>query len=402
MQKILHLIPSLKFGGEERFLLDIYPFLDKKFEHIICPFLHAGQWYHQDLNLDHYKNNRFWLSVFQSEKLGVTILKPYLLFFYYTHRARKIIQKEKPTIVISYTVQAAIATYVSHFFSRKKNFFWYARVGNQMDHPALLQKIFRTKWTYRYSKMLINSVLKKVFSTADSIIAVNSFLIQKTAATYKLSTEKFFFLPCCLPPENNGLQDHSYKLIDGDFLITIGRLEYQKGFDFLINTFVNFSRAYPTIKLLIVGDGSQRKELAQLIKHHQLTEKVFLPGFIAHPERLISKALFCLIPSRTEGFCKVVIEAMAERSIVIASNCDFGPREIIQDNINGILFENECGKSLLRAMKNVMEMSEESKNHLKKGAYQRSLEYTPQHITSMLNIHLTKTAQNIIHHPLSL
>src|SRR5207253_209579 len=108
-------------------------------------------------------------------------------------------------------------------------------------------------------------------------------------------------------------------------------------------------------------------------------------GFIKNPEQLIPKSLFCLIPSRTEGFCKVVIEAMAKRSIVIASNCDFGPREIINDNINGILFESENGTSLLQAMKKIMVMSEENKNHLKNNAYQRSLEYTPEHITNILN-----------------
>lgn len=388
MSKILHMIPSLKFGGEERFLLDIYPFLDRNLEHMICPFLHAGELYNPNLHLETHKNNRFWLSIFQSEKPLMAILKPYLLFFYHGYRACKIIRKEKPTIVISYTVQAAIAVYMASFFSGKKCYVWCARVGNQMDHPALLQKFFRNKWMYHYTKIIINSVLKKVFSKANSIITVNSFLIQKTAETYRIATDKFFFLSCCLPPINKSLQNYPHSFLTGDFLITIGRLEYQKGFDFLIKTFARFVHRYPNIKLLIAGEGSQRKELEQMIIDYDLSESVILSGFIKNPEQLIPNALMCLIPSRTEGFCKVVIEAMAQRSLVIASNCDFGPREIINDGVNGILFETENDDALLNAMYNVINMSEEDKNHMKNNAYQRSQEYTPEYITTRLNKHL--------------
>src|SRR3990167_2238141 len=158
MPKILHVIPSLKFGGEERFLLDIYQFLDTQFEQTVCPFLHAGELYNSTLHLDRYQNHSFWLFIFKSKKRIVTILKPYLLFFYHPYRAYKIIHRDNPTMIVSYTVQAAIAIYIAKFFSRKKQFFWCARIGNQMDHPALFQKIFRNKWSYPFSKMLVNSV----------------------------------------------------------------------------------------------------------------------------------------------------------------------------------------------------------------------------------------------------
>lgn len=388
MSKILHIIPSLKFGGEERFLLDIYPFLNKNVDHKICPFLHDGELYHHALNLERYQNNHFWLSIFRSKKKFTKILKPYVLFFYYAYRAHTIIRSENPDIVISYTVQAAIAVYVAHFFSWKQSFFWCARVGNQMDHPALLQKFFRAPFIYRYTKIFINAILKKVFSKANSIIAVNSFLIKRTSDTYNLNVDKFFFLPCCLPIKDNHYYYNSCAFSTGDYIITIGRLEYQKGFDFLIKTFSHFVRDYPTIKLLIVGEGSQRKELEKLIFEYALMEKVFLLGFMKNPEQLIPASLICVVPSRTEGFCKVVIEAMAKRSIVIASNCDFGPREIITNGIDGILFESENNASLLSAMHNVIHMSEKNKIQLKDNAYQRAQDYTPEHVAATLNQHL--------------
>lgn len=383
MPKVLHIIPSLKFGGEERFLLDLYPFLSKKFEHIICPFLHAGELYTQDINLENYENNRFWLFVFQSKTILASILKPFLTC-YYSYRACGIIRNQKPEVVISYTVQAAIAVYVASFFAPKRCFFWYARVGSDIDHSALLPKIFRYRYIYPTVKLFINTVFKKVFSKPNLIFTVNSFLIRKMAITYKIEKEKFFFLPCCSPKKN---ADHDNKdvITNDNFLISIGRLEYEKGFDFLINSFSCFSKAYPKIKLIIAGEGSERKKLEKLIRLHKLDKKIFLPGFIKNPEQLISRALICLVPSRSEGFCKVVIEAMAQRSIVIASNCDFGPREIITDSIDGVLFKSENTNALLEAMNHVMQMPEEKKTILKNNAYQKSLKYDPECIAELHN-----------------
>lgn len=388
MGKILHIVSSLECGGEEIFLLDIYPFLSKQFEHVICPFVHTGELYTNTINIEKSKNSRFWIYVFKSRTAIAKILKSFLLF-YYSYRMWRFIKNEKPDIIITCTPMAAYAlVLLTTFTIRKRKFKWYSRIGSHID-PINARSFFSpNKLSYRIASSLLYLAVKLLAKRADCMIVVNRDLMKEVMTISNADIKKFFLLPVCVSDSSIlNKQPVLYFPEKQAFFVAAGRLEYIKGFDFLIKTFSIFSKNKPNIKLIIFGEGSKRNSLEKLIKSLRLTEKILLPGYIKNPAIIGPNAIAYIVPSRSEGFGKIIVEAMQTSSIVIASDCA-GPREIITDKHDGILFESENSAALLDAMNYVMQLSAENKAALKKNAYQQSLQYSPERIAKLLNAKL--------------
>jgi glycosyltransferase involved in cell wall biosynthesis len=108
-------------------------------------------------------------------------------------------------------------------------------------------------------------------------------------------------------------------------IIAIGRLSREKGFDDLITAFARVATHHAT--LTIAGEGPERGALETLVRENKLGEKVQLVGY-ADPGPLYAQARLCVIPSRTEAFGMVAVEALAAGLPVVATACA-GPREIL-------------------------------------------------------------------------
>lgn len=120
-------------------------------------------------------------------------------------------------------------------------------------------------------------------------------------------------------------------------ILAVGRFDSHKGFDVLLRAFALCGWAERGVKLTLLGDGPERKALSFLAQELGISDKVDMPGVVKDPERWMSCASVFVLPSRYEGFPNVLLEAMAMGCPVIASDCDSGPREIIQSNKNGLL-----------------------------------------------------------------
>jgi glycosyltransferase involved in cell wall biosynthesis len=134
-------------------------------------------------------------------------------------------------------------------------------------------------------------------------------------------------------------------VFDYPVLLNIGRLEPQKGHIRLINIFEKIHSVQSGLKLVILGEGGLLCELISLC--HSLSLKVFsydreeaittdydvyFFGFQKNPYSFLKASTLFLFPSLYEGFGIAIIEAMFCGLPVIASDCDFGPREIISPN----------------------------------------------------------------------
>ena len=126
---------------------------------------------------------------------------------------------------------------------------------------------------------------------------------------------------------------------DGDFKLVIaaGRLEKVKNFSLLITAFAIVAAEHD-VKLIIIGDGSQRERLKTQIDKLNLDNCISLPGWEKNVYPFISRCDVFVSSSNSEGCCTVIIEALQAGRNVVATDCpDGGNREILGDGLWGML-----------------------------------------------------------------
>jgi len=117
-------------------------------------------------------------------------------------------------------------------------------------------------------------------------------------------------------------------------VVGMGRLSAEKGFDRLIEAFSRIAKEQTDWRLLILGEGPCRAELAELIERKQLSDLVTLVGWVEHPETVLRRSDLFVLPSRYEGFPNALLEALA--CGVPAVVFDVCPAEIVRNNIDGL------------------------------------------------------------------
>lgn len=123
-------------------------------------------------------------------------------------------------------------------------------------------------------------------------------------------------------------------------IISVGRLNEQKGFDLLIDAFSLIASQCPEWHIDIFGHGEEERNLLDQIYRKGLEHRVNIlkPTSDIYYEYLHSD--FFVLSSRYEGFGLVLIEAMSCGIPCVAFNCNYGPNEIIEDGMNGLLVNN--------------------------------------------------------------
>ncbi|WP_261863585.1 glycosyltransferase [Psychrobacter sp. JCM 18900] len=112
--------------------------------------------------------------------------------------------------------------------------------------------------------------------------------------------------------------------------MAVGGLTQIKGFDMLLEAWVQVNSSMPDWKLVIVGEGEDRNKITGFIERAKLTESVCLVGNTSHISRYYEQAeIFCL-SSRFEGFPMVLLETLAFGLPVVSFDCDTGPAEILK------------------------------------------------------------------------
>lgn len=143
-------------------------------------------------------------------------------------------------------------------------------------------------------------------------------------------------------------------------VIAVGRLDYQKGFDRLVEAWalVQQNEAFRDWRLDIFGQGEWRDMLEQMICERglQQTARINAPSKQIGVEYAASSLL--VMSSNYEGFPMVMIEAMACGLPVVAFEFKCGPKDIINDHHNGIRVEEGNISALADAMMELMQDAE--------------------------------------------
>jgi GalNAc-alpha-(1->4)-GalNAc-alpha-(1->3)-diNAcBac-PP-undecaprenol alpha-1,4-N-acetyl-D-galactosaminyltransferase len=143
-------------------------------------------------------------------------------------------------------------------------------------------------------------------------------------------------------------------LLTSPSIIAIGRLEDCKGFDLLLRAFHQVQAKYPDWQLTILGEGKLRSALEDLRSQLQLVDRVHLPGAVTNVREYLAQADLFVLSSRIEGFPMALCEAMACGVPVLAADCLSGPRDIIEDGMNGVLVATEDLAALVAGLDKLM------------------------------------------------
>ena len=104
---------------------------------------------------------------------------------------------------------------------------------------------------------------------------------------------------------------------------------YNGGFDLLIQSYKQLNT---NKKLIILGEGVQRKFLEELIAKESQTDNIFLLGFVENPMPYFKHAQLCVVSSRVEGFPNVLLQMMALNNNVVSTLCAPGV-----ESLNGVI-----------------------------------------------------------------
>lgn len=138
-------------------------------------------------------------------------------------------------------------------------------------------------------------------------------------------------------------------------ITALGRLEHEKGYDLLIDSirFIQHELRTLSYTVSIYGEGSEKTALQQMIDRHKLNDIIQLQPSTHDIAGVLAHSMITVIPSRSEGFGMVILEAMAYQNLVVSFNADIGPKWLLNDD-NAYIAQvediTELGQQILAAI----------------------------------------------------
>ncbi|NTW53981.1 MAG: glycosyltransferase [Chlorobaculum sp.] len=154
----------------------------------------------------------------------------------------------------------------------------------------------------------------------------------------------------------------------------LGRLTWNKGYDFLIRSFARFVEESGNCNagLVIIGDGAQKEEFAKLAVELGLRERVLFAGFQKNPYPWLAVSDIFAVTSTNEGLPNALLEAMYLGNAPISTRAG-GVDEVIEDGLNGYLLDYGDEEALAKALQSLVE-SPERRAEFTKNARERIID----------------------------
>ncbi len=199
----------------------------------------------------------------------------------------------------------------------------------------------RTRLVLREANSLENlrsrwglALIKLVYPWADVLVAITDGIREDLVKNIRIPDEKVrrIYNPIDtteLSRKSQAPLNHPWFIPNAPpVVMAVGRLVPQKGFDTLLQAFATV-RQRILARLMILGEGPLRKQLETTVRQCKLSEDVLLPGFSPNPYPYIKQSALFVLSSRWEGFPNVLLEALALKACIVATDCHTGPREIL-------------------------------------------------------------------------
>ena len=172
--------------------------------------------------------------------------------------------------------------------------------------------------------------------------------------------------------------------LDNKNIISVGRLEPEKGFLDLVSVFKLIELKDGEVYLNLVGDGSQKDKIFKNIVDNNISRKVKMPGYLDFEElnKLYEETSLYLMTSYTESFGLLLIESMSHGIPVIAFSCAEGAKELINNGVNGYLINNRNEHEMADRAVKLLNNSDKLKE-LGENARTTALKYSKDEVKKM-------------------
>jgi glycosyltransferase involved in cell wall biosynthesis len=307
--------PSIEGGGVTKNLVALINDLAKKeFSIFFCTY---------------YKNiqNKLFIKIYKLNK-NIRIIYPFFNILKYS-RTYKIITCFLKIIFFNFGKKNTIISFQANIFA------------------IIAAKITSSKIIIRCNtspdKYIKNFISKKIFwyfySKADGIIV--------TSESFKEKFSKFFNLYCYVHRQILNEEEITYKSKEKvvfNFsknkktlkLISVGRLVDQKDQITLLKSMKTLIKFRPA-ELLLMGSGENESKIKNFIRSNGLTNYVKLIHFTPNPFPYIRMADVFILTSKYEGNPNILLETAILKKLIISTDCNVGPKEILQDGKGGFL-----------------------------------------------------------------
>ena len=354
IKRILFIITQSEFGGAQRFLYELTTRLDKeRYEILVAGGSMGKNEFLKSLETRGIKTKR--LRFLKRE------LNP-IFDFLGIIELMKLLNRFKPDYLHLNSSKAGTLGSIAGFKMKLlrpkkfKNLKVVYRIGGWA---------FNDPWPWWKKKIFI--LAEKITAKLKDIIVVNNKNDFEQAIKLKIRPEelklihngidalKIEFLP--KDEARLKLSKKSAKIFQADFIIgSIANFYPTKGLEYLIEAvrLLNFQVSSFKFQLIIIGDGEKRKSLESKIKDYGLDKNVLLLGQIQEAYKYMKAFDVFVLPSVKEGFPWTILEAMAAKLPIVATNVGAMP-EIIESQKNGILVEPKKPRQLAEAIEYLFE-----------------------------------------------
>lgn len=235
----------------------------------------------------------------------------------------KLIYIKMPIAVISNFSSVPFVSFSSYLLS--------VPIRTAFIHSTLVINATPIKWY----KILLR---RFIYNLNTHIVAVSEEIRIQYKTSFNIYSKKIFVL-------NNSvyIDKRPDSVKRNKWIVTVAALEHWKGIDILIETFNTIHHDIPDYRLIIIGDGSLRGELIEMVKRFGIEDKVSFLGSIPFTKVLsyLSIAEIFVLPSRADGSPQALLEAAAHGCVVIASAVGGIPSMVIHDKTGLLLFNND-------------------------------------------------------------
>ena len=228
-------------------------------------------------------------------------------------------------------------------------------VGQEFEYPLLLLPLIynKNKITIVHSQLslylkvkyknnwLLSKLISLFYSRYNKIICVSKGIEKDLVEKFTLQKDKIFTIYNGI--EINDITCPKKLTYENIKILTVGRLEKQKNYFFLLDVFKSYLLCFPLSQLTLCGEGSQKIELEKYSRDIGIADNVNFLGFVSDIQKEYCTHDIYIQTSIFEGFGLGIVEAMNTGLPVISSNAPSGPGEILFDSellINNFILDD--------------------------------------------------------------